>query len=318
MNCLCCGKPLTSEEEKNGWHKRCIKRFFGTEELPQITVDKTTLEMLATESTARGYTVPGVQKKLLLHLHSDPDTPRLTLVNYPSGYILKPQVPEYVGLPESEQLVMELADAAGISTVPHALIPGTDGYAYITRRVDRKFKGKSVGLLAMEDFCQLDFRLTEDKYRGSYERCCKVINRYSSRRMVDVTELFSRLVFSFIVGNSDMHLKIFSLIETKAGSAEYVLSLAYDLLPVNIILSGDKDEFALTMNGKTRNLRRKDFLVFADSCGILRPAAEKMISHFVSKKDTFINRCGESLLPPGMKSSLSQLMEDRIERLRST
>ena len=95
---------------------------------------KKTLELLATESTNKGYTVPGVQKKLSLHLFSEESKPRLTLVNYPTGYILKPQVAEFEALPEAEQLVMAMADIVGISTVPHALIMGNGSLAYITKK----------------------------------------------------------------------------------------------------------------------------------------------------------------------------------------
>lgn len=249
MRCLCCGKTLSTPNE-TGWHKACIKRFFGTTELPEIDINNETLNLLAIETTNKGFTVPGVQKKLSLQLISDGSKPRLTLVNYPTGYILKPQVEEFEALPESEQLIMEMADMAGISTVPHALIKGSGGLAYITKRVDRNLTKDNIEMLAMEDFCQLDLRLTEDKYRGSYERCAKIIKKYSSRIGIDITEFYIRLVFCFIVGNSDMHLKNFSLIETTEGSQEYVLSPAYDLLPVNANLPEDKEQFALTMNGK--------------------------------------------------------------------
>ena len=221
MNCLCCGKPIietASEQEKAvGWHNRCVKRFFGTKTLPDIEVSEDVLEQLAIESTNKGLTVPGVQKKMSLHLDNSGATPRLTLVNYPTGYILKPQTKEYPCLPEAEYLVMQMAEKAKIRTVPHALIrikAQDNALAYITKRIDRR-DGK---MLAMEDFCQLDGRLTEDKYKGSYERCAKIIRKYSSRAGLDITELFIRVVFSYIVGNSDMHLKNFSLIETDENS----------------------------------------------------------------------------------------------------
>lgn len=311
MNCLCCGKPLRSENSQLTWHKSCVRKFFGTTVLPEIAIDETSLELLAAESTNKGYTVPGVQKKLSLHLFSERNKPRLTLVNYPTGYILKPQVAEFEALPESEQLVMCMADAAGISTVPHALIRGNNSLAYITKRVDRIFEKDNVQMLAMEDFCQLDLRLTQDKYKGSYERCARIIERYSSRKGFDMTELYLRLVFSFIVGNSDMHLKNFSLIETEARSGRYFLSPAYDLLPVNVVMPEDKEQFALTMNGKKANIRRNDFLVFADKCGISRSSAEKMIAMLAAKKDEFIAMCGASLIPEHQKERLSALIEER-------
>ncbi len=315
MNCLCCGKPLRTPDE-TGWHKSCIKHFFGTTKLPEIEIDDKTLNLLATETTNKGFTVPGVQKKLSLHLVSDSNKPRLTLVNYPTGYILKPQVAEFEALPESEQLIMTMADMAGISTVPHALIKGNTGLAYITKRVDRKVNEDSIEMLAMEDFCQLDLRLTEDKYRGSYERCAKIIAMHSSRIGIDMAEFFIRLVFSFIVGNSDMHLKNFSLIETAEGSGEYVLSPAYDLLPVNANMPADKEQFALPMNGKKTNIRKNDFLKFADTCGIQRTTAEKLIQNIVKFKAEWLSMCENSLLPPELKERLSAIINERTEILK--
>jgi serine/threonine-protein kinase HipA len=310
MNCLCCGKPLRTPNETS-WHKACIKRFFGTTKLPEIEIDDKTLNLLATETTNKGFTVPGVQKKLSLHLASDSNKPRLTLVNYPTGYILKPQVAEFEALPESEQLIMTMADMAGISTVPHALIKGNKGLAYITKRVDRNLTGDKVEMLAMEDFCQLDLRLTEDKYRGSYERCAKIIKQYSSRVGIDMAEFYIRLVFCFIVGNSDMHLKNFSLIETAEGSGEYVLSPAYDLLPVNANMPADKEQFALAMNGKKMNIRKGDFLKFADTCGISRPTAEKLIDNLVKLTPKWLKMCEKSLLTDELKERLTKIITER-------
>ena len=315
MNCLCCGKPLRTPDE-TGWHKACIKHFFGTTKLPEIEIDDKTLNLLATETTNKGFTVPGVQKKLSLHLVSDSRKPRLTLVNYPTGYILKPQVAEFEALPESEQLIMTMADMAGISTVPHALIKGDAGLAYITKRVDRNLTDDKIEMFAMEDFCQLDLRLTEDKYRGSYERCAKIIKQYSSRVGIDMAEFYIRLVFCFIVGNSDMHLKNFSLIETAEGSGEYVLSPAYDLLPVNANMPADKEQFALAMNGKKMNIRKGDFLKFADTCGITRQTAEKLIENLVKLTPKWIAMCEKSLLTDKLKDRLKKIITERTEVLQ--
>lgn len=310
MNCFCCGKPLKTEND-TGWHKACIKRFFGIAHIPEIEIDEKTLESLAAQSTSKGLTVPGVQKKLSLHLSTDNHNPRLTLVNYPTGYILKPQVKEFECLPEAEQLVMTMADATGISTVPHALIKSGNNLAYITKRIDRIFGKTDVKMLAMEDFCQLDLRVTADKYKGSYERCAKVIGRYSSQVGLDMTELFMRLVFSFVVGNSDMHLKNFSLIETGESSNTFVLSPAYDLLPVNVIMPEDTEEFALALNGKKTHIRKKDFFVFAEECGISKASAEKMIAKIVSMKPKYIDMCNGSLLPDHLKERFALLIEKR-------
>ena len=314
MNCHFCGKPQKTSND-SGWHKNCIKHFFGTSVLPEIELSSSGLELIIGEAVRKGLTVPGVQKKISLHLFSEGKQPRLTLVDVPTGYILKPQVNDYPSMPESEHLVMSMADACGIATVPHALIRNEGTVAYITKRVDRIIGSDHVIRLAMEDFCQLDLRLAQDKYRGSYERCAKVIGRYSSRRQMDMTELFLRLVFCFLTGNSDMHLKNFSMIETAEGSCEYVLSPAYDLLPVNLIMPEDNEEFALPMNGKKNNLRKKDFLVFAKACGIPEEAAGKMIRFLLDKKPVLLTMCQESLLPEEMKEGFSKLIDQRYQIL---
>ncbi|MBQ8160093.1 MAG: HipA domain-containing protein [Clostridia bacterium] len=314
MNCLCCGKPLKEPISLSGWHPACIRRFFGTKSLPEIELTNDALTALAERAVKQGHTVPGVQKKLSLHLSTE-ELPRLTMVDYPTGYILKPQVTEFRALPEAEHLVMQMASVAGLSVVPHALIRLKDGLAYLTKRVDRIQGKDGLQMLAMEDFCQLDLRLTQDKYRGSYERCVKVIQRYSSRPGLDLSELFLRLIFCWLTGNSDMHLKNFSLIETEQGSGAYVLSPAYDLLPVNVIMPEDQEEFALTMNGKKQHLRRNDFLSFAEKAGILQKAAETMMQRMMGYLPRWISLCEESLLPEDMKAALIQLMRTRAERL---
>ena len=317
MKCLCCGKNIrqnVSEHELSSrWHSSCIKRFFGTSTIPDIDISEDLIEQLARKSTEKGLTVPGIQKKLSLHLDDSSSTPRLTFVDYPTGYILKPQTEEYPCLPESEYLVMDLADKSGISTVPHALIylESQKKYAYITKRIDRK-NGK---IFAMEDFCQLAERLTEDKYKGSYEQCAKIIKKYSSRYGLDITEFYIRLVFSYIVGNSDMHLKNFSLIETDEGSGTYILSDAYDMLPVNTVNPADTEQLALTLIGKKKNLRRNDFLKFADVCDIDRSVAIKLIDNLKSKHSVYLKEIDESYMSSDLKENLKDVVTGRIELL---
>lgn len=310
--CLCCGKTLRTENV-HGWHTSCIKSFFGTSKFPDIDVSKEVLNQIAIDNTIKGYTVPGVQKKLSLHLSHD-DNPRLILVNYPTGYILKPQTDEYIALPEMEYLVMQMAGVSGIKTVPYALLrlpSQNNAFAYITKRIDR-MGGQ---MLAMEDFCQLDGRLTEDKYRGSYERCGKIVTKYSEMLGLDLAELFLRIVFSFAVGNSDMHLKNFSLIETAEGSNKYVLSAAYDMISTNVVIPADQEQLALTINDKKQNIRRKDFFVFAQTIGITEKSAEKMIEKIVKLKDKYITMCRDSYMPDNTKETLEKLIEQRISIL---
>ncbi len=313
MKCLCCGKELRTEEEtKTGWHKRCLNSFFGTERIPDISLDKKALDDLASKSVNKGLTIPGVQKKLSLHLEKDRRSARFTLVNYPTGYILKPQASEYNCLPEAEHLVMSMARATGISVVPFAMIKIDDEFAYITKRVDRLKEQK----YAMEDFCQLSRRSTADKYKGSYEECGRILKMYSIRSGLDLSELFLRLVFCDVIGNSDMHLKNFSLLETEIGSRNYILSPAYDLLPVNVVMPADKEFMALTLNGKKRNLRKKDFFALADNIGLSEKVARNIINVILKKQDIYEKLIRDSWVTEEYKERLLVLMEQRMNMLK--
>ena len=314
MICLYCGKEIAKDtdpvEHQFSWHRKCIRKFFGTETFPTIDLSEHALKALVDENVNRGLTVPGVQKKLSLHLDLT-DGARLTLVNYPTGYILKPQTEEYENLPEYEQMAMYMAETAGIRTVPHALLRVNGTYAYITRRIDRKITEGRTMLYAMEDFCQLSGRLTLDKYKGSYESCGKIIRKYSVYEGFDLSEMFLRVIFAFLIGNSDMHLKNFSLIEDAPGSRKYHLSEAYDILPVNIVLKTDPDQMALTVHGKKRNIHRNDFLMLAENCGIPQKAAENMIRGLLKKKEKILNQCDTALLSEEQKCDVKELIEER-------
>ncbi|WP_022761031.1 HipA domain-containing protein [Butyrivibrio sp. AD3002] len=322
MKCLCCDKEInnpTENERISKWHTKCIKKFFGISVLPELYITDSELEKFANTTVSKGLTVPGVQKKLSLHLGSENKVNKLTIVDYPTGYILKPQSEEYAALPEAEFLVMKMAEKVGIKTVPCALMQLGDNYAYITKRADRVNAGKSTDstkmLLAMEDFCQLSGRLTSDKYKSSYEQCGKVISRYSKNVGLDMAELYYRLLFCFVTGNSDMHLKNFSLIEDKPGSRKFGLSPAYDLLPVNVILPADKDQTALSLNGKKRNIRKKDFLELAINFGITDKTATRLMDKITKNKDELVLMTGESYLPDDYKKALTELIEKRCEIL---
>lgn len=319
MRCLCCGKEIkdsaSAHEKDHRWHSRCTKSFFGTSQMPELDISEEKLEELANSTVNKGLAVPGVQKKLSLHLSADAES-RLTIVDYPTGYILKPQTEEYDNLPEFENLAMVLAGLAGIKTVPNALIMSNGKYAYITKRVDRIINSDNLQMYAMEDFCQLAERLTSDKYKGSYEKCGRIVKDYSTRPGLDLAEMFTRIVFSFVIGNSDMHLKNFSLIEEEPCSRKFQLSEAYDMLPVNVVLPEDQEEMALTLNGKKRRLKKQDFLAFADKCDINEKAAEKMIKKLCSLKEKFFDACDESYLPEKYKEQTKHLIEERIDVLR--
>ena len=317
MKCLCCNKelnPLNKEEMDSLWHKKCINKFFGGSLIPSITLNEEEIKKMIYISVNDGYTIQGVQKKLSLGIIKDKNK-RLTLVNDRVGYILKLESKNYKEIVMAEFVSMSLANLVGLKTVPFGIIKINNEYAYITKRVDRfDDKNKKV-VLAMEDCCQLQNRLSEDKYKGSYERIAKTINEYSIFKKIDIISLYNSLIFSFIIGNSDMHLKNFSLIETSENSNKYKLAPFYDLLCTNIIIPNDNEEMALTLNGKKRNITKNDFLELANNLEIDQKVANKLIQNMISYKEDILKTIDESLLSDKFKKSFKNLIIERIERL---
>lgn len=95
------------------------------------------------------------------------------------------------------------------------------------------------------------------------------------------------------------------------------LSPAYDMLPVNIILPEDKEEMALTLNGKKRKFKRADFMAFADKCEISEAAATKMIRKLCSLQERFMEECDQSYLSEAQKTQVKELIKSRIAILNA-
>lgn len=97
-----------------------------------------------------------------------------------------------------------------------------------------------------------------DKYKSSIEKVGKAVIEHSANTLLDSLRLFEVVVFSYITGNNDMHLKNFSLIR---NNEQWFLSPAYDLLNVSLHLPEDTEETALTINGKKRKLKKQILLI---------------------------------------------------------
>ena len=254
----------------------------------------------------------GVQPKLSLHLNEHEGNKRLTIVGLWGGYICKPQTPQYEMMPEVEDLTMHLAEVARIDVVPHTLMRmADDTLCYLTRRIDRTQTGEKI---AMEDMCQLTERQTEHKYKSSYERIGKAVLEYSSLPKMDVTNFFELVLFSWLTGNNDMHLKNFSLYE---AADKIRLTPAYDLLNAAIINPNDDEELALTLNGRKKKLKREDFIKSAATMGIENMIVERLINKYIKLLPKFEAVIQNSFLSTELKGKYGELLRERLSRLSS-
>ncbi|GMV53469.1 MAG: type II toxin-antitoxin system HipA family toxin [Chlorobi bacterium] len=310
MNCLYCYKELQNHERD--FHAACSKKIFGQAAPPELPYSENDLEPLARMVIQSQTAITGVQAKLSLHITGNKkDTGQIfTIVGLWGGYILKPPTAFYPQLPEVEDLTMHLAAAANIKTVPHSLIRLQSGnLAYITKRVDRTSKKK----LAMEDMCQLTERLTEDKYHGSYEQIGQAILRYSSTPGLDIVNFLELILFSFISGNADMHLKNFSLLEQPGIGM--TLSPAYDLVNTLLVNPADAEEMALSLNGRKKKLKKRDFIMVMDKFNTSVKQQSNIFNKMQKALPKWLTIIDECFLVDDFKEQYKSIIRDRLSRL---
>lgn len=311
MICLACHKAINGKTSQ--YHKACLKEFWQENEpVMQLDYAMADIDQLAKENVAQRLIVTGVQPKLSLGFSNLEDNDkRLTIVGALNGrFILKPPFTLYPEMPQIEALSMHLAKACGIDTVPFLLIPLKDGdLAYLTRRIDRKTDGSK---FAMEDACQFTERLTEHKYRGSYEQIAKGIKAYGYNPLIDVIRFYEQVIVSFLIGNNDMHLKNFSLIAEVPGN--YNLTPAYDMVAAQLLVD-DPEELALNLNGKKNRLKRADFDVALKGSDIPKKAIENIWKRMETGMQEWDELIDNSFLSSKKKAEYKKLIIKRAQQI---
>lgn len=307
--CLYCYEPLDNEKDL---HKKCSQDFFGTAIPPVLPYSIDQMAELAKDVVERSITVPGVQAKLSMSLvkaASDKAESRLTVVGALGGnYIFKPPSERFQEMPQNEHLTMRIAEAFNIPVVQSSLIRLASGeLSYITKRLDRTEDGRKIHMLDM-------FQITEafDKYKSSLEKVGKEIHSYSQNTMLDKIIYFELNIFCFLTGNNDMHLKNYSMIRSASG---WVLSPAYDLLNVAIILPEDNEETALTLEGRKKKLSKENFISLAKNLDLTARQMEGVFTRMKGNRLKAINWIEKSFLTERMKKEYLKILEARYKIL---
>jgi len=308
--CLYCYEPLNEDAD---FHKICSKEFFGTPIPPKIPYSIDQMAELAKNIVERSITVPGVQAKLSMSLIKETQEnsyTRLTVVGALGGnYIFKPPSDNYPEMPQNEHVTMRIAETFNIQVVPSSLIRLESGeLSYITKRVDRSEDGEKIHMLDM-------FQITEafDKYKSSMEKIGRALHNYSENTMLDKIFLFELSLFSFLTGNNDMHLKNFSMIKSPSG---WILAPAYDLLNVSIILPEDKEELALTLEGKKKKLKKEHFVKFGIGLELTEKQIDSVFKRMLANKFSAIEWIDRSFLSDKMKDAYKEKLESRYTQLK--
>jgi serine/threonine-protein kinase HipA len=238
-------------------NEKLLKEMFNTSELPIIDFSLGDVSQKAQRSAGR-LSISGVQPKLSMKL----DRKNNSLISVAEGgeYILKPQTAAFPNIPENEQCCMDIAIEFKIDVPPHCLLSLKDGSrAYIVKRFDR---GSGIKIHQEEFFQILG---SGDKYKGSVEQIGRKLKEISTAPGYDVQLFFERVVFNFIIGNGDAHLKNYSIAYKDRETIR--LTPAYDIVCSKLVIF-DEEDSALSINGKKNGLKRDDFDKLAEYLNI--------------------------------------------------
>lgn len=263
------------------------------------------------ESVARAskMSIQGVQPKLSVRLSIKNCI--FEIVDMGGNYIFKPQTPNYSQVPENEDLTMRLAKLIGIEVPLHGLIYSIDGsLTYFIKRFDRVGRNKKIPL---EDFAQLSGLDRDTKYSSTMEKLIPIIDKFCTFPTIEKLKLFNLTLFSFLVGNEDMHLKNFSLI---SRNLKVELSPAYDLLNSTIVLNS-AEELALPLNGKKNRLNKDDFLHYfaQERLELLPKTIAQCTSRISMAYPRWIELIQKSFLSDDMKKIYLRLLNERYHLL---
>jgi len=253
--------------------------------------------------------VQGLQPKLSAVLRVRKG--RFEIVDCGGRFILKPPSLDFAQLPENEDVTMRMARAVGIEVPTHGLLRAIDdSLTYFIRRFDRQGRGR----LPVEDFAQLSGADRDTKYDSSMEKVAAVVDAFCTFPAIERVKLFERTLFSFLIGNEDMHLKNFSLI-TREGKTE--MSPAYDLLNTTIAIPKPREQMALPLNGKKTNLTRKDLMDYygKQRLQINDRVLSGVLTRFQVGLAEWLKLLDQSFLSNDMRQRFYILLSERKQRL---
>lgn len=257
---------------------------------------------------AKKLSIQGVQPKLSATVSVV--NQEFKIVDQFGTYIIKPQNDLFPQLPENEDLTMRMAKVFGLDVPFHGMVYAKDGsLSYFVKRFDRHGKGKKY---ATEDFAQLTGNTRDTKYRFTMEKLVPVIDEFCSFPAIEKADFFKRIIFCYVTGNEDMHLKNFSLI-TKSGKT--TLTPTYDLLNSSIAIKNPEEEIALTLKRKKSNLKASDFTDYYAKERL--QLNEKTITVILEQMQEAIPKWKElieiSFLSENMKEKYFNLLETRLK-----
>ncbi|MCX2934811.1 type II toxin-antitoxin system HipA family toxin [Mycobacterium sp. CVI_P3] len=249
----------------------------------------------------------GVQPKVSAAMLSTPTQTRA------GPAILKLNPAQYPLLVENEHFFMRMASACGLRAAATALLHDAQGHsALLVSRFDR-VEGRRI---PQEDACQVAGLYPASKYRIKTETALTTLSdacgRGGGSRVIALLELLKVVVFSWLIGNGDLHGKNMSIYNP---DGVWQPTPAYDLLCTQPY-AGWNDPMALDLYGRANRLTRADFIDAGTRLGIRTRAIANMIDAIIDTAVAWPDRCGEIGFDDRQTERLATMLRTRLDNLR--
>lgn len=327
-------KPLSARETEAGYKAAALRNLLGSTKVsPHLPFSRSEFFQNSRQHS-RGMSISGVQQKLSLKINEER---QLAPTSGGGEYILKPSPETYPNAAENEHAAMRLSELLGIETAQCGLVDFADGeFAYITKRFDRITEKKGGGgKVHQEDLLQCFNMPSEGKYSKTYEEAGKLIQEVTGGKQAVVLDFVRRVIFAYLIGNDDLHLKNFSVQRLPDNTGLYYNKLTpnYDCLfceafntdgnekglgqlALGLLLDPEEgDEQFSDAQQHYGYYTGIDFIELAARLGIPEKPIQKFIDQLNRNQSNMLNLIQHSFMPEQMKKRASKLLESRLRAL---
>ena len=308
-NCLCCLRPLKENQEE--LHLKCRRSLFGKSRVSlQLKYAKDEIIQQVRKKALR-MSLGGAQPKASLGIQKG----AFEVVDYAGTYLLKPSTDAHPQISENEHFCMNVVGRYGLP-IPALCLVTLKGeeYALLIKRFDREGKRK----VHIEDYASVLNLPCDSKYGSSYQEVAAATARYCRDSGLEKLRIFQLITLSYVLGNNDLHLKNFSLIDK---ISHYELSPIYDVLSAALYYPNAPAlaldllpdyEGSLATSGY---YQKEDFMAFAQAIKLPQAQAETSLERLKAFQPVILELLSNSYLKESYREKIAHIISEQYKKL---
>ncbi|NQY87885.1 MAG: HipA domain-containing protein [Colwellia sp.] len=291
MACKGSLKETSDKNLQNSYSKAHLKSMYGTTKPVSIKGTSESFTDMVIDHTV-GTSISGVQRKMFMTLEQG-----ILVPSNQGEYIVKPTPKGLPQLSENEHAIMKIAERVGFHVAKCSVAPFEDGeLAYVTKRFDLT-DNKKVKIFVEDGASICD---VHPMHKGndalSYENAIKKMVTACGGAIAHSVYAVKHVLFSYLVGNNDLHLKNFALKRAPTSKSNLMDGFAplYDLLSTAPYPDYDQEYLSLSLlQTETEGdfsasyeaygyYTKHDFILLLESLGVKPSIGEKIILELVA------------------------------------